>query len=659
MKKMVMVLGLMMMSSIVFGQVTENFESGTKTSYASATVTLSSGDWLFNDALIGTSGSDRFNGTKSVRLRNGTFEMQFNITGVGNLTIYYGVYGADAVSNWKLQKSTDNGSTWNDVGSEITNSTTTLTSQTFNINEAGAVRFKIVKTTGGTARLNFDDFSTTAFGVDTPPIIASVSKNLTIPENNTNLVVSANVTDNNSVSSVYVRYKINNGVLDSVASSLGVAPSYSGIIPSGLLYTGYYLEYSVSALDNASKYAVSATNKIFVGTAPIATLRVNDENGVNIYNGVTARVSGIASFANGTFGGTALDWFIQDETSGIDIFKLSTAYTSVIGNTYTVIGVLSPFNGRLEIIPASTSDITDNGILGSLPTPASAVIHSISELLTNAEDYEARLVTLQDVHKKSGTWPSTATFSVVYVTDNDVDSVGIYINSTTGGTEPVGSFDIHGVVRQDDLTSPFTEGFQIVPRSTSDIAAGNTLPVELVSFRATKSSNGVALNWSTKTETNNNGFEIEKSSNKSIWTKIGFVAGKGTTTESQSYSFSDRKASGVNYYRLKQLDNDGKFEYSSIEEISVLADKFELIGNYPNPFNPTTNIAFNLPKDSKVRVSVSNILGQEIAVLANRDFKAGNGILVPFNASNFATGMYFYTVNVDGKSFTKSMTLMK
>lgn len=184
------------------------------------------------------------------------------------------------------------------------------------------------------------------------------------------------------------------------------------------------------------------------------------------------------------------------------------------------------------------------------------------------------------------------------------------------------------------------------------------LPVELTSFSVNKSAVGASLIWSTKTETNNNGFEVEKSIDQTNWNKIGFVSGKGTTTEAQQYSFKDTKASGTVYYRLKQFDNDGKFQYSGIETISIVADKFELIGNYPNPFNPATKITFSLPVDSKVRVSISNVLGQELNVVANKEFKAGK-VEVPFNASNLATGMYFYTVTVDGKSFTKTMTLMK
>ncbi len=267
-------------------------------------------------------------------------------------------------------------------------------------------------------------------------------------------------------------------------------------------------------------------------------------------------------------------------------------------------------------------------------------------------------------------------------------SAGNYIRSTAKVT----SFEIDSTsindFRNQITTGPFTLQLFDTLRIVFAVVAGHnladlklsaaaakvyfsveTVPVELVSFKASKSNSGVTLNWSTKTETNNAGWEIESrqlttdngQQKNTEFAKVGFVSGKGTTTEVQRYSFSlpiTRNASQMQF-RLKQIDNDGKFQYSSIEEISVLADKFELLGNYPNPFNPATKIAFNLPKDANVRVSVSNVLGQEIAVLANRSFKAGNGITVDFNASSFSTGMYFYTVSVDGKSFTKSMTLMK
>jgi len=255
--------------------------------------------------------------------------------------------------------------------------------------------------------------------------------------------------------------------------------------------------------------------------------------------------------------------------------------------------------------------------------------------------------------------------STAKVTSYEIDSTSIndFRNQITTGPFTLQLFDTLRIV------FAVLAGNDLADLKNSATAAKvyfslETVPVELVKFKADKTNKGVVLNWSTKTETNNAGWEIEQgtgSKEQGTWKKVGFVAGKGTTTEAQSYSYSlpiTRNASQL-FFRLKQIDSDGKFSYSSIEEVSVLTDKFELVGNYPNPFNPTTKIAFNLPKDSKVRVSVSNVLGQEIAILADKEFKAGNGITLDFNAADFSTGIYFYTVTVDGKSFTKSMTLMK
>ncbi len=140
--------------------VSENFESGTKTAYAAANVTLSSGTWNLSDALLGTSSSDRKNGAQSVRARNSaTVTMMFNRTdGASTVTVAHALYGSDASSTWQLWYSTNSGSTWIQTGSTVTTSSTTLKTATFTVNVAGTIRFQIRKTDGTSNRINFDDF---------------------------------------------------------------------------------------------------------------------------------------------------------------------------------------------------------------------------------------------------------------------------------------------------------------------------------------------------------------------------------------------------------------------------------------------------------------------------------------------------------------------
>lgn len=186
------------------------------------------------------------------------------------------------------------------------------------------------------------------------------------------------------------------------------------------------------------------------------------------------------------------------------------------------------------------------------------------------------------------------------------------------------------------------------------------VPVELTSFTATHLGTKINLQWSTATETNNMGFEIEKSLDQNVWTKLGFVSGKGTTTEITNYSYSDDNIiNGVSYYRLKQLDFDGSINYSPIVSVDVISPSiYSLSQNYPNPFNPTSTINYSLPKESFVTIIIYNILGDEIAVLVNEKKQAGS-YSIEFNATNLTSGVYFYRLQADSFVDTKKMTLIK
>lgn len=145
--------------------LSETFESGTKTAYSAAAVTLSTGSWYFTNALLGTSTSDRKSGSKSARIYGtGNIMMQFNYAdGASTVTFYYAKYGSDANSAVALYMSTNSGSSWTQVGSTITVSSTTLTQASFTINQSGNVRFKIAKTTGSSTRINVDNFVVTSY----------------------------------------------------------------------------------------------------------------------------------------------------------------------------------------------------------------------------------------------------------------------------------------------------------------------------------------------------------------------------------------------------------------------------------------------------------------------------------------------------------------
>ncbi|MGE5458134.1 MAG: M1 family aminopeptidase, partial [Methanococcaceae archaeon] len=195
------------------------------------------------------------------------------------------------------------------------------------------------------------------------------------------------------------------------------------------------------------------------------------------------------------------------------------------------------------------------------------------------------------------------------------------------------------------------------------------MPVELTSFSAVTKESFVVLNWETSTEINNQGFEIERAINKDIlddggkllFERIGFVKGEGTTTLPRKYSYVDHVENYSKYiYRLKQIDFNGEFHYSPniTATAGIKPASFSLMQNYPNPFNPATTIQFQLPKTAKIKLTVYNLLGQIVAVLADGIFNEGV-YEKSFDASHLSSGVYLYELKSDQFSFKKKMILEK
>ena len=193
------------------------------------------------------------------------------------------------------------------------------------------------------------------------------------------------------------------------------------------------------------------------------------------------------------------------------------------------------------------------------------------------------------------------------------------------------------------------------------------LPLEITSYKATVEQTTAYLQWTTATEVNNSGFEVQRrtmSSNQSPaagWGKVGFVAGNGTSNVPHNYSFTDQKlATGTYSYRLKQIDRSGAFIYSQALEISIEVPKvFALSQNYPDPFNPTTTIQFTVPSDGRAMLKVFNTLGQTVATLFDGVATAGEYHQATFDASGLSSGIYFARLEFGGKMLVKKMLLLK
>ncbi|MCH6573842.1 MAG: T9SS type A sorting domain-containing protein [Bacteroidetes bacterium] len=187
----------------------------------------------------------------------------------------------------------------------------------------------------------------------------------------------------------------------------------------------------------------------------------------------------------------------------------------------------------------------------------------------------------------------------------------------------------------------------------------NPIPVELLSFTASVTRNTVTLNWTTATELNNLGFEIQRLSIENVWGKIVFVEGYGTTTETHNYSYVDANLTPGKYlYRLKQIDFDGQYEYSDVVEVEIVPEQYTLYQNYPNPFNPSTNIEYSIPSESFVELKVYDVLGNEVASLVNEQQQAGV-YRADFTADNLPSGMYFARITANEFTQVVKMILLK
>jgi photosystem II stability/assembly factor-like uncharacterized protein/flagellar hook assembly protein FlgD len=212
----------------------------------------------------------------------------------------------------------------------------------------------------------------------------------------------------------------------------------------------------------------------------------------------------------------------------------------------------------------------------------------------------------------------------------------------------------------DVFFSDVSNGWAVGASGTILHTTNGGVPVELISFTAASNGKEVILNWSTATELNNLGFEIQRSTEGKEFFTVGFVNGHGTTTEHQNYTYPDRNLyNGKYYYRLKQVDFNGTYEYSDVVEVEWRAfNSFLLEQNFPNPFNPTTIIGFGIQNKSDVKITILNAIGEEVAVVLNEEREPGYHT-VEFNAANLPSGVYFYQLKTGEFVLTKKMLLLK
>ena len=266
---------------------------------------------------------------------------------------------------------------------------------------------------------------------------------------------------------------------------------------------------------------------------------------------------------------------------------------------------------------------------------------------------------------------TTMLYNIAFRSDSEYVVVGysggVFHTTNDGGTWTQINVGLLNVVQSQVIGAAFIGSDTVIVggngSSVVKIALEPIVPVELSSFSASVNSDNILLNWTTATELNNRGFEVErKTTSTNDWDVLGYVEGRGTTTEPKTYSYQDYDVkSGRSYsYRIKQIDYNGNFTYYNLAQTIEFGSpvKFELSQNYPNPFNPATVISFSLPQKSNVTVKIYDILGNEVRTLINETKDAGKHS-VNFNATSLSSGVYFYSIKAGNFTETKKMTLIK
>ena len=284
--------------------------------------------------------------------------------------------------------------------------------------------------------------------------------------------------------------------------------------------------------------------------------------------------------------------------------------------------------------------------------------HTVQDALNNNEGI-ARYYDVSPSQNKSGL---SAELTLAY---NDAELNGLseseleFFKSEDGGT----SWSEEGVDSRDASANTVTlGGIESLSRWTLGSESA-PLPVELAAFEGAETDRGVELTWQTTAETNNAGFEIERSGGEGDgWTQVGFVGGAGTSAEPQRYSFTDADlpyAADTLEYRLRQVDVDGSATVLAERAVEVGGpEQFALHGSFPNPFQGQTTIRYELPEEREVTIAVYDTRGRKVRTLLQGEAQRGRQETT-FAAEALASGVYFVRMRAGDFSATRKVVLVR
>jgi hypothetical protein len=484
--------------------------------------------------------------------------------------------------------------------------------------------------------------------------------------NGGSLTLSNDVTINSNITFIV------NGILNCGTSNLGGSGATT-VSASAIINIGHADGLAGNISTNGSNSFSPGATYVYNGSVAQAissflpdnltgTLKIDNSNGVSLNRSLT--------ITSGTL----------DLTSGIlkTRFDVSTIQNLTIGSTAT----LSNYNSN-SFVNGPLLATLSSGVARTFPIGSGTTYRPITLNMSVGQDVSAEMfnsapsgsLTGSGVNKISSARyysisnadPSNCTITLPWGSDDGVSDLtnitvvyggngsGWISNSRSGGTSGDASSGTVTGTFNSIIGADFTLG--------NKTGGSNPLPVEMTSFTAIAQKMSAQLQWTTANEVDNYGFEIERRAMaNSTWIMIGFVAGAGSSNIVHNYIYIDNYLlAGTYAYRIKQINNNGVFNYSNITELSIasMPKELKLFGSYPNPFNPTTKVQFTVPANGNVRLNVFNIIGQKVATLFNGAAEAGNLYTTNFDASRMATGLYFSVLEFGNQRITQKMLMTK
>lgn len=194
------------------------------------------------------------------------------------------------------------------------------------------------------------------------------------------------------------------------------------------------------------------------------------------------------------------------------------------------------------------------------------------------------------------------------------------------------------------------------------LGRSDAIPVELTSFTATRDGAAAVLQWTTQSEVNNAGFEVEsKPASGSRFERLAFVRGAGTTDAVQQYRFrTEELPPGEHLFRLRQVDLDGAFMHTRVTSVTVTMDRaFRLSHPVPNPMRHRAQLTLRIREAEDVTVALFNILGQRVATLHNGPLPPTVAHTLWIDGARLATGTYFLRVTGRSGSVVRRVVVVR